>query len=165
MRTSGPFVVMGVSGCGKSTIGSALARRFDGVFLDADDFHPESNRMKMAAGTPLSDEDRRPWLDALNHELYSRIHSGGRPVVLACSALRHLYRDRISRGLPLLRFIYLRGSRELIGARLAKRSDHFMPAGLLDSQFATLEEPDDAVTVDIDQPTAQIVDSIISKLE
>lgn len=143
------YIVMGVSGCGKSTVAQALAARTGGVYLDADDFHPPANKQKMAAGIPLTDEDRWGWLDALNQELRGR--QPGK-TFLACSALKEVYRDRLRAGVPELVFIYLKGSRELIGRRLAARQGHFMPAALLDSQFATLEEPADAIVIDIDRP-------------
>ncbi len=143
------FVVMGVSGCGKSTVARALAEKRGALYLDADDFHPPANKQKMAAGIPLTDDDRWGWLDALNEEL--KRQSGPRDVFLACSALREVYRERLRAGLPDLRFIYLKGSKEVIARRLGERKGHFMPAALLDSQFTTLEEPRDAIAIDIDQ--------------
>jgi gluconokinase len=159
----GEYVVMGVSGCGKSSVARLLAKRMGGLFLDADDFHPPANVAKMAAGIPLTDDDRWPWLDALNRELKSH-RAEGRSVFLACSALRQIYRDRLSAGLPELRFIYLKGSKELIRGRMSHRKDHFMPAALLDSQFATLEEPLDAITVSIADPVNVIVDNVERQL-
>ncbi len=158
-------VVMGVSGCGKSSVARMLAEAGGGDFLDADDFHPPANRAKMAAGIPLQDEDRWGWLDLLNAELASRSDSS-RPTFLACSALRRVYRERLSSGLPGLRFIYLKGSRECIGERLAARTGHFMPAALLESQFATLEEPHEgeALIVPIDQPLDEVVRSALESL-
>lgn len=155
------FVVMGVSGCGKSSVARLLAERTGGLFLDADDFHPESNRAKMSAGIPLTDEDRWGWLDTLNGEL-QRLR--GKTVFLACSALRAVYRERLSAGLPGLRFIYLKGSREEIQARLTGRKNHFMPASLLDSQFAFLEEPQEALTVSISDPLPVIIENILGRL-
>ncbi len=157
-------IVMGVSGCGKSTVASLLASRLHGEFLDADDFHPIANKQKMASGIPLTDDDRWGWLDALNAELKSR-ESTGTPVFLACSALRQVYRDRLAAGLPTLQFIYLRGSKELIWSRLSARHDHFMPTALLDSQFATLEEPVNAITVEIDGSPETIVEKILLRLQ
>jgi gluconokinase len=157
------FVVMGVSGCGKSSVAARLAAAKDGDFLDADDFHPPANKAKMAAGIPLQDEDRAGWLDTLNEELKSRA-ANGRDTFLACSALRQVYRDRLSAGLPSLVFIYLKGSREAIRSRLEKRTDHFMPATLLESQFATLEEPMNALTVSIEQPLDQVVEETLSRI-
>ena len=157
------FVVMGVSGCGKSSVAARLAAAKDGDFLDADDFHPPANKAKMAAGIPLQDEDRAGWLDTLNEELKSRA-ANGRDTFLACSALRQVYRDRLSAGLPSLVFIYLKGSREAIRSRLERRTDHFMPATLLESQFATLEEPMNALTVSIEQPLDQVVEETLSRI-
>lgn len=154
---------MGVSGCGKSSVASHLASRTDGRFLDADDFHPPANKAKMSAGIPLTDEDRWPWLDVLNGEL--RAHAGTvRPVFLACSALRQVYRDRLSAGLTTVRFIYLKGSRELIRQRVQSRGDHFMPPALLDSQFAALEEPRDALVAPIDAPLSTVVGTLLPQL-
>lgn len=160
---SGPFVVMGVSGCGKSSVASLLASRTGGLFLDADDFHPAANVAKMAAGIPLSDEDRWPWLDALNQELEAQAQTG-RFVFLACSALRQVYRDRLSEGLPTLRFIYLKGSKELIRQRMQSRENHFMPPALLDSQFATLEEPVNAIIAPIEDPVPTLVDRVLRSI-
>ena len=157
------FVVMGVSGCGKTSVARMLAEKTGGSFFDADDFHPAANKAKMAAGIPLSDGDRWPWLDALNAELKSRAQSR-QAVFLACSALRQIYRDRLATGLPGLRFIYLKGSKELIRRRLEERQDHFMPPALLDSQFALLEEPTDAIVVQIEEPLSEIVEQIIPRI-
>lgn len=158
------YVVMGVSGCGKSTVASQLAAARGGDFLDADDFHPPANKAKMASGIPLTDEDRWGWLDMMNAELTRRAEHAP-DTFLACSALRQVYRDRLATGLPSLRFIYLKGSREAIGNRLERRKDHFMPATLLDSQFALLEEPVDALTVSIEQSPDQVVGEILKKIE
>lgn len=148
-RTFNPIIVMGVSGCGKTTMGRALAARQNAAFLDADDFHPEANVAKMRAGTPLNGEDRAPWLATLNHELRTRREYGER-VVLACSALKKNYRDTIGAGLPQARWIFLDGSFELIAARLRERSNHYMPESLLRSQFDALERPEDAITLSIE---------------
>jgi gluconokinase len=142
------IVVMGVSGAGKTTVGRALADSLDATFLDADDFHPPANVAKMRAGQPLDDADRAPWLARLHAELARRA-ARGEAVVLACSALKQAYRERISLDLDV-RFVHLTGSREAIAARLASRSGHYMPPALLDSQFAALEAPADAITVDVD---------------
>ena len=129
-------IVMGVSGCGKSTIGQLLAERLGYPFLDADEFHPPGNVSKMAAGTPLTDAERKPWLDLLNAKLHARENA-----VLACSALKESYRQILSKGLADCRIVHLRGSVELIRSRLTERKHRYMPASLLDSQFATLEPP------------------------
>lgn len=144
-------VVMGVSGSGKSAVGRALADELGWPFLDADDFHPPANVAKMASGIPLTDADRWPWLDTLAAKLRAVSDAGG-DVVLACSALRQAYRDRIAAGArdaAEVRFVHLKGDRATIAARLAPRQHRYMPATLLDSQFATLEEPVDAIVVDV----------------
>lgn len=148
------YVVMGVSGCGKSTVARALAEKTGGRYIDADDFHPPTNKEKMAAGIPLTDDDRRGWLDALNQELRANQTN---TTFLACSALKQIYRERLRANVPDLHFIYLKGSKEVIDRRLAARTGHFMPSTLLDSQFATLEEPTDAIVVEIDQPLETLI--------
>lgn len=152
-------VVMGVSGCGKSTVGSLLASRLNCSFLDADAYHPPENVAKMASGTALSDEDRRPWLETLNGMLRRQ-----RNAVLACSALKESYREILSKGLPDLRFVHLRGSIELIGARLAERRHRYMPASLLESQFATLEAPRGAIEIDVTRSPERCVEEILAAL-
>jgi gluconokinase len=153
------IIVMGVSGCGKSTIGQLLADRLGYPFLDADELHPPGNVAKMAAGTPLTDADRQPWLELLNAKLHGQDNA-----VLACSALKESYRRILSKGLAECRFVHLRGSMELIRARLDKRQHRFMPASLLESQFATLEPPAGALAVDIAQPPARCVEDIVTAL-
>jgi len=148
---------MGVSGSGKSTIAPLLARATGGTWLDADDFHSVENKARMSAGIPLTDEERWPWLDRLNAELRAVAGKGG-PVFLACSALKQTYRDRLVAGLPRARFIYLKGSLKLISSRLAQRRGHFMPASLLESQFAALEEPTDAIVLDISRTDDQLIE-------
>ena len=148
-------ILMGVSGCGKSTIGEPLAVRLGVPFLDADEFHPPENVAKMAAGTPLTDADRWPWLKLLNEKL-----RGLPDAVLACSALKESHRRTLSNGIPDCRFAYLRGSIELIQSRLADRKHRYMPASLLESQFATLEPPQGAIEVDIGRSVADCVDEI-----
>ena len=155
-------VVMGVSGCGKSTVGAALAKALHWPFLDADDFHPPQNVAKMAAGTPLTDDDRWPWLDRTVDALRDATATSGN-AVLACSALRACYRERLSRA-GELRFVHLRGDQPTIAQRLAQRQHRYMPAALLASQFATLEEPVDAIDIAIDQPVATQIEAIIAAL-
>lgn len=157
------IVVMGVSGCGKSTVGSALADRLGWRFADGDDFHPSANVEKMRAGVPLDDADRAPWLARLNAMLRESA-AAGRPVVLACSALRQRYRDALAEGLPGLRFVHLAGSAALIGDRLAARRHRYMPAALLASQFATLEPPADALTLDVAEPVDALVEAVVARL-
>ena len=148
-------VVMGVSGAGKSTIGKLLAERLGVPFLDADEYHPPENVAKMAAGTPLNDADRWPWLELLNGKLIEQKNA-----VLACSALKEVYRQRLSQGIADCRFVYLRGSLELIRSRLAERKHRYMPASLLESQFATIEPPSHAIAIDISAGVADCVEAI-----
>jgi gluconokinase len=131
---------MGVSGSGKSTIGEALARRAGWPFLDADRVHSPANVAKMAAGVPLDDADRGPWLAEIAEWIGKR-HAAGEPGVVACSALKRAHRDLLRAADPGLRVVYLKGARELLETRLAQRRDHFFPAALLDAQLADLEEP------------------------
>jgi carbohydrate kinase (thermoresistant glucokinase family) len=152
------IVVMGVAGSGKSTVGALLAERLGVEFLDADEYHPPQNVAKMSAGIPLEDADRWPWLARLNVELRKR----GR-AVLACSALKDAYRRKLGEGLEV-RYVHLRGSPELIGARLAARQHRYMPASLLASQFAALEPPAHAIDVDVAQPAAECVSAILAQL-
>jgi gluconokinase len=132
-------VVMGVSGSGKTTVGTALAERLGVPYAEADDFHPPENVAKMASGVPLTDEDRAPWLDAIAAWLKAQEGEGG---VVTCSALKRVYRDRLRRAAPEVFFLHLDGSPELIGERLSGRTGHFMPSALLRSQFETLEALD-----------------------
>jgi len=143
-------VLMGVSGSGKTTLGRRLAADLGWDFLDADDFHSVANKEKMAHGLPLTDADRAPWLDALAEVLRERTRSGG-GAILACSALRESYRERL-RVDPGVRFVYLKADAETIRRRLASRRGHFFDAGLLASQFEALEEPTDALVVDVAGP-------------
>jgi carbohydrate kinase (thermoresistant glucokinase family) len=143
-------VVMGVSGCGKSTVGELLAKQLGADFIEGDSLHPPSNVAKMAAGTPLTDADREGWLQTIAVRL-GEAHSGERSLVASCSALKRSYRDILRTSAPDLRFVYLQGDFDLLGARVAGRSGHYMPASLLASQFAALEEPgpeENAITLD-----------------
>ena len=157
--------VMGVAGCGKSTVGAALAARLGGTFIEADTHHPPANIAKMTAGTPLTDEDRWPWLVALGG---AAREAEGR-VVLACSALRRDYRERLSRAAaaPIF-FAHLAGDKTTIGARMGGRSGHFMPPALLDSQFATLEPlsaGEIGATLDILRPPEALIEDALAALE
>ena len=157
-------VVMGVSGSGKTTIGSAAAARLGWQFLDGDDFHPPENVAKMSAGKPLTDDDRWPWLDRLNAELRER-ETRGESAMLACSALKQAYRDRLSRGLTDWRLVFLDGSFELLRQRMKERKHRYMPASLLQSQFATLEPPADAIRIDVAEPFERCVEKIRAALQ
>ncbi|MFT5743101.1 MAG: gluconokinase [Paracoccaceae bacterium] len=158
-------LVMGVSGSGKSTIGAALAQRLGATFLDADDFHSPANVAWMAAGKPLTDDMRWPWLDRLAQEVGKARDSSD--VVLACSALRRSYRDHLRLGIPELEVIYPDARRSLIRSRMESREGHFMPVALMDSQFATLDvpKPDEGViSVSAAQPVAAIVTQTLAIL-
>ena len=152
------LVLMGVCGCGKTTVGEALARAIGCRFLDADEFHPAANVDKMASGVPLTDDDRWPWLDIIADEL-ARVLASGEHAVLACSALKEAYRQRLKRAGDV-RIVYLEGDEATIAARLASRQHKYMPPTLLPSQFAALEEPADALLVDIREPVAAQVERI-----
>lgn len=160
------YVVMGVSGCGKSTIGQALAAYLDCLFYDGDDFHPPENVAKMAAGEPLNDDDRYPWLMNL-HELLAGHVGRGETVVIACSALKKKYRDQLRGKLDAIAFIFLRGDFDLIWQRMQARKDHYMKANMLQSQFHTLEEPaaEEAIIIDIDVSPSKIMEQIIQTIE
>jgi gluconokinase len=160
------LIVMGVSGSGKSTIAAALAERLRWSFEDGDRFHPASNVAKMSAGQPLTDEDRWPWLGAIADEI-DRVCRAGNRVVIACSALKRSYRQALSRGRSDVRFVFLDGRQNLIAERMAHRKGHFMPPGLLDSQFKTLEPPqadEKPISVSIDAPVETIVENIVHQL-
>jgi gluconokinase len=158
---------MGVSGSGKTTIGEELARRIGWRYEDADTFHPASNVIKMSAGQALTDDDRWPWLRAIADEIDRAVAAGER-VVIGCSALRRVYRDLLVHGRHDIRIVYLDGTQDLISERLGHRKGHFMPPGLLTSQFGTLEPPtpdERPVTVSIDAPAETIVDNILRQLK
>lgn len=158
------MVLMGVAGCGKSSVGAALAERLGATYLDGDDLHPAANIEKMSKGIPLSDDDRWPWLTRVGEALVA----GDGPTIIGCSALKRVYRDHIASvaGAPVT-FIHLAGSIEVIEKRMKARQGHFMPPALLASQFAALEPPgpdENAIGVDIDQPLDTVVDSIATQL-
>jgi len=161
------LIVMGVSGSGKSTVGDTLAKRLGWLYEDGDKFHPASNVAKMAAGHPLTDEDRWPWLRAIAAEI-DRLSAAGLRSVIACSALRRVYRDILVHGRADIRLVYLNGTQALIAERLSRRKGHFMPQGLLASQFKTLEPPtadERPVTVSINAPVKKIVEEILRQLD
>ena len=160
------IIVMGVSGSGKSTIGALLAEALGWPFADADGFHPAANVAKMAAGQPLTDEDRWPWLDAIAAHIGAS-RTAGQPVVVACSALRRAYRERLRAGHGDLIFLHLAGAPAVIAERQAARQGHFMPPSLMASQFATLEDPAeevDAVTVSVSASPHEVVVAAIDQL-
>lgn len=156
------FIIMGVSGCGKSTIGRAVAKKLGWDFYDADDFHPPQNVAKMDSGIPLNDEDRAPWLESL-HNLISSGLEENRPGVLACSALKERYRQQLLAGNENqgLQIVYLKGSYDLIRSRMSARAGHYMKPEMLRSQFDALEEPRDALIIDIELPPDEIVAQVV----
>ena len=156
------IVLMGVAGCGKSTVGAALAERLGAVYLDGDTLHPPANIAKMSRGEPLTDEDRWPWLAIVGR----RLAEPDGVLILGCSALKRRYRDLIREeaGAPVT-FVHLSGSKELIASRMGARTGHFMPTSLIESQFAALEPPtpdENAIAVDIGEPIGRMVDRIVS---
>ncbi len=156
------LIIMGVAGCGKSSVGAALGARFDVSYLDGDDLQPAANVAKMRAGAPLNDDDRWPWLDLVAQKLAMQA-----PLIIGCSALRRAYRDRLRAGAGgPVRFVHLTASRAVIAARMAAREGHYMPLSLLDSQFAALEAPgpDEAMTISVDQPLPAIIAEILRKM-
>jgi len=157
------IVVMGVAGAGKTTVGRQLAETLGWEFVEGDDFHSAANRDKMRSGIPLTDADRAPWLAALRAHI-AQCLSAGRNAVLASSALKASYRDSLRVDPERIRFVYLKASPELVAERLATRRGHYMNPSLLPSQFDTLEEPSDAVTVDAALPTTDIVAAIRLRL-
>jgi len=163
---TGVVVVMGVSGCGKTTVGELLARRLAWAFVEGDALHPAANVEKMRAGIALADEDRWPWLASIAARV-GELRAGGTGVVVACSALKRSYRDVLRGSRDDVRFVYLRGDRETIAARLTARSHDYMPASLLASQFAALEEPDKEeapIVVSVEDSPEAIVEAIVTSL-
>ena len=158
-------VLMGVTGSGKTTIGELLAERAGAVFADADDYHPAANKQKMAAGHPLNDDDRQPWLETLNKLMLGWFREG-KSGVLACSALKQKYRDTLAADLPpgAITFVWLDTPKEIIAERLAARHHEFMNPNLLQSQFDTLEPPADALRIVNDRDPVQVVESILKKI-
>jgi gluconokinase len=156
-------VLMGVTGSGKTTVGKALAANLGWKYFDADQFHPVTNVAKMQAGVPLDDADRQPWLETLAQLISDNIHAD-ESAVLACSALKQRYRDTLSIS-DEVRFVYLKGDRTMIAERLRARRDHYMNPKLLDSQFETLEEPEDALAIDVTLPVDAIVQKIRTALK
>ena len=160
------IIVMGVSGAGKTTVGKEIAKRFGYTFADADEFHSPANITKMKAGTPLTDEDRQSWLKAIAARIreWRARDIGG---VVTCSALKRVYRDLIIGGQPGIALVYLQGDADLIRSRVAKRRHHFMPASLLDSQFATLEEPgadEQPIVLDAAKPAPELAEEVWRRL-
>ncbi len=154
---------MGVSGCGKTTVGEMLAERTGGVFLDGDSLHPPENKAKMGKGTPLTDEDRWPWFDRIRAAVDE---AEKEPVFVACSALKRAYRDYLRKGIPGVRVVYMKGSYDLIHSRIADRVHEYMPASLLESQFKTLEEPvpdEGVLEVGIGGEPGEIVERILER--
>ena len=158
------IVLMGVSGSGKTTVGKLLCEKTEWTFYEGDDFHPEENVEKMRAGTPLTDEDRVPWLLALREIIEQHLEKNT-SAVIACSALKASYREVLQRDDRRIQFVFLKGEMPLIQSRLNQRKDHYMPADLLQSQFDTLEEPGSALVVDIGPVPEEIVEHILSTLK
>jgi gluconokinase len=156
-------IVMGVTGAGKTTIGSLLAKELGWEFADADSFHSAANKEKMSRGIPLDDADREPWLEAIRAALL-QWSAERRNVVLACSALKKSYRERLKIG-PEVKFVYLKGSYEVIRERLLSRHGHFATEKILSSQFEALEEPEDAIVVDVGKTPEEIVSEIRDRLK
>lgn len=156
-------VLMGVAGCGKTTVGQLLAAQLGWEFRDADEFHPAANIAKMSAGVPLTDDDRAPWLAAIRRHLETSL-AAGRSTVVTCSALRQRYRDALITDPQRVHLVHLTGSFDLILGRMERRTDHFMKPGMLRSQFEALEPPADALAVDIAHPPQDIVAAIRQRL-
>ena len=156
-------MLMGVSGSGKTTVGKLLSARLDWPFYDADDFHPKHNLAKMSQGLPLNDQDRKPWLLAIHNLLAGLAAKGGKAVV-ACSALKREYRELLGTGVQGIGWVYLKGEFALIQDRLQARQAHSFPAALLGTQFEILEEPEGALTVDVDNPPDTVAERIVKGL-
>jgi gluconokinase len=157
------MVIMGVAGCGKTSVGEGLSASLGVPYCDGDDLHSDANVDKMRAGTPLTDDDRWPWLDSVAAKLRERA-----PIIVGCSALKRVYRDRIRQGAGgRVTFVHLAGSRDVIAARMTKRQGHYMPLSLLDSQFAALEPPgrDEGLTVDIAPPMSEVINAVLHALD
>ena len=158
---------MGVSGSGKTCVGRALAAALGWQFIEGDDLHSAANKAKMASGRPLDDADRWPWLDAIAGAAHAT-QANGSSAIVACSALKRAYRDRLRHADPAMLFVHLNGTRDVIAARLAARTDHFMPPALLDSQLATLEPPapdEQAIILDVERPVAEIVGTALAAID
>lgn len=155
-------VVMGVAASGKTTIGTLLAEALHCDFLEGDTLHPAANIQKMSRGVPLTDADRAPWLAAIRAHILAALERG-ECLVVACSALKQQYRDFLSREIPIV-WVYLKGSEELIATRIQHRREHYMKTGMLPSQFADLEEPTDAIVVDISSPPGVILQQLLPQL-
>ena len=157
------FIMTGVSGSGKTRVGKSLAEHLGWDFYDADDFHPPANVEKMSNGMPLDDSDRIPWLASL-HDLISSSLKDNQPGVLACSALKERYRQLLLEGNAGVQIVYLKGNYELIWSRMTRRKNHYMKADMLKSQFDALEEPAEALTVDISLPVEEIVQVVLKQM-
>ena len=156
---------MGVSGCGKTSVASGIARELGWEFIEADTLHSAANVAKMASGTPLDDDDRRPWLDSIAQRI-DESRKNGRRCVVACSALKRRYRERLEGGHDDVLFVYLQGPMEMVAPRLAKRQGHYMPASLLQTQYEALEEPgrdENALVLPIDRPVEALVGEVASR--
>jgi len=158
------LVLMGVSGCGKTSVGERLSQVLGWPFFDGDNFHPRENMAKMAQGNPLNDDDRRPWLANL-HDMIDAHLRGGKSMILACSALKQSYRDQLSAGNPGTVYIHLKGDFDLIYQRMSARQGHYMQAAMLRSQFEALEEPREAVTIDIQQNLDEIIQTLAKQFQ
>jgi carbohydrate kinase (thermoresistant glucokinase family) len=174
MNTTAPLpaaplhlVVMGVSGCGKTSVGRQVAQALGIEFIEGDELHPPRNVALMAAGTPLTDDDRADWLATIAHRL-GQAHADGRGLVVSCSALKRRYRDVLRASCPDLRFVHLHGSAALLHQRMSARTGHYMPPSLLDSQLATLEPPaadEGAISVDISPSPDQVAATVLARLQ